>query len=600
MATTSYGVAHVDSDVIIEDDSDSTKKLKYQLCSLASATTVTWTVPDQNLDLTPGSGDFAASGGAAEANTMSSAGTGVETFNAKAGVDFPMRDLVGLSTGGIDVVLNSSDIEFDLDIANMSADASPAGTDEVAMQTTGGGALQKATLTNLSKGIDHDATVNFVSDEHVAHAGVSVTAGVGLSGGGAIDATRTLTLDLNELGNETTIAAGDFIPMVDITDSGSQKITLANLEAVVDHDALANFDTNEHFLQSAITATGTITTGDWTSASIISARATVTPVSGDMLLVEDATDGDLKQVDASNFLAGAGDMVLADAQTNTGVKTFEDATLLLENVAQTFTISFTNTITANRVITFADEAGTVAIAGGAYHDGFSDFASNEHFTQAAITTVGTVTTGDVDAVVSTANLTTPGIIEIATGAETNTGTDATRAVSPDGLDDWTGSAQVDTVGTLASGDVTTQVSASSETLAGRIELATQTEADTGTDDARAVTPLKLDSRLQQFRGVNAQTGTSYTALAGDAGKIVTMDNASANTFSINDSVFANGDVITVCQKGAGATTINGSASNNVPAAKTLVLTEQWALASVVILVEGASTISVVDGNLTAA
>lgn len=38
-----------------------------------------------------------------------------------------------------------------------------------------------------------------------------------------------------------------------------------------------------------------------------------------------------------------------------------------------------------------------------------------------------------------ANLTTPGIIEIATGAETNTGTDATRAVSPDGLDDWTGS-----------------------------------------------------------------------------------------------------------------------------------------------------------------
>ena len=44
-------------------------------------------------------------------------------------------------------------------------------------------------------------------------------------------------------------------------------------------------------------------------------------------------------------------------------------------------------------------------------------------------------TGDEPA----ADLTTPGIIEIATGAETNTGTDATRAVSPDGLDDWTGS-----------------------------------------------------------------------------------------------------------------------------------------------------------------
>ncbi len=50
-----------------------------------------------------------------------------------------------------------------------------------------------------------------------------------------------------------------------------------------------------------------------------------------------------------------------------------------------------------------------------------------------------------------ATLSVSGIIEIATGAETNTGTDATRAVSPDGLDDWTGSAQVTTLGTIATG-----------------------------------------------------------------------------------------------------------------------------------------------------
>lgn len=50
-----------------------------------------------------------------------------------------------------------------------------------------------------------------------------------------------------------------------------------------------------------------------------------------------------------------------------------------------------------------------------------------------------------------ADLTTAGIVEIATGAETNTGTDATRSVSPDGLDDWTGSAQVATLGTVTTG-----------------------------------------------------------------------------------------------------------------------------------------------------
>lgn len=43
------------------------------------------------------------------------------------------------------------------------------------------------------------------------------------------------------------------------------------------------------------------------------------------------------------------------------------------------------------------------------------------------------TSGDADSIVSSASTTTAGKIEIATSAEINTGTDATRAVSPDGL-----------------------------------------------------------------------------------------------------------------------------------------------------------------------
>lgn len=39
--------------------------------------------------------------------------------------------------------------------------------------------------------VDHDAANNFVADEHVAHSGVTLTAGAGLSGGGTIDASRT-------------------------------------------------------------------------------------------------------------------------------------------------------------------------------------------------------------------------------------------------------------------------------------------------------------------------------------------------------------------------------------------------------------------------
>lgn len=88
---------------------------------------------------------------------------------------------------------------------------------------------QNVTFTTDDSAIDHDSLSNFVANEHIDHTGVTLTAGVGLSGGGTIAANRTFTVDLNELTTETAIASGDFIAMVDITDSGSGKVTLANL-----------------------------------------------------------------------------------------------------------------------------------------------------------------------------------------------------------------------------------------------------------------------------------------------------------------------------------------------------------------------------------
>lgn len=58
--------------------------------------------------------------------------------------------------------------------------------------------------------------------------------------------------------------------------------------------------------------------------------------------------------------------------------------------------------------------------------------------------------------------------------------------------------------------------------------------------------------------VNAQTGTTYTLVIGDAGKLVTTSNASAITLTVppNSSVaFPTGTVINICSIGAGQTTI---------------------------------------------
>lgn len=57
---------------------------------------------------------------------------------------------------------------------------------------------------------------------------------------------------------------------------------------------------------------------------------------------------------------GGGDMVLASAQTNSGIKTFLDTTMKLRNVANTFDGYFVNTNTANRIYTLQDAAGTIA------------------------------------------------------------------------------------------------------------------------------------------------------------------------------------------------------------------------------------------------
>ena len=71
--------------------------------------------------------------------------------------------------------------------------------------------------------------------------------------------------------------------------------------------------------------------------------------------------------------------------------------------------------------------------------------------------------------------------------------------------------------------------------------------------------------------INAVTSAAYTSVASDAAAIVTMNNASANTFSIptNASVpFAIGSTITIIQIGAGATTINAVSSGTTTIAST--------------------------------
>jgi hypothetical protein len=86
-------------------------------------------------------------------------------------------------------------------------------------------------------------------------------------------------------------------------------------------------------------------------------------------------------------------------------------------------------------------------------------------TTGTLTTLGTVTSGNVTAIlpsgvvsgssqIQDASVTQKGIVELATTAETTTGTDTARAVTPDGLKDgYQGSTNVTTLGTVTTGDI---------------------------------------------------------------------------------------------------------------------------------------------------
>lgn len=100
--------------------------------------------------------------------------------------------------------------------------------------------------------------------------------------------------------------------------------------------------------------------------------------------------------------------------------------------------------------------------------------------------------------------------------------------------------------------------------------------------------------------LNAQTGTSYTAVLGDDGDLVTLDNASAITFTIppNGTVaFGIGTQINIMQLGAGQVTITPGAGVTIRSAGSKLKTSaQYAVATCIKI---ASDTWVAVGNLTA-
>jgi hypothetical protein len=109
-----------------------------------------------------------------------------------------------------------------------------------------------------------------------------------------------------------------------------------------------------------------------------------------------------------------------------------------------------------------------------------------------------------------------------------------------------------------SGTVTVGILSGTTSNLGAVQLSDSTSS-TSTTLAATANAVKTtydlaNAALPKLLTFNAQTGTTYTLVAGDADKLVTTSNGSAITVTIPPSVFSAGQQINVQSIGVGLTT----------------------------------------------
>ncbi len=188
---------------------------------------------------------------------------------------------------------------------------------------------------SASAQVAHDSTTGFVSAEHVDHSGVSITGTGALTGGGTIEASRTIALDTSA----ATFTNGVVAALPTGTVSASAQIdgdflkeegeSVISSSVQVAHDSTTGFVANEHIDHSSIS------------------------------------------VGSGKGLDGGGTI-----DTNRSI--------FLATGSSHFTDGVKDKLNADTVISSSAQVD---------HDSTTNFASSEHFTQANITTVGTIGTG---------------------------------------------------------------------------------------------------------------------------------------------------------------------------------------------------------------
>jgi len=111
---------------------------------------------------------------------------------------------------------------------------------------------------SASAQVDHDQTLNFVANEHINHTSVSITAGVGLTGGGDISSTRTINIGIGAgISGSTTDISVDSGSLAAYYSSSAFSVVSGDLTITAGGTAaIANNVVDENNLTTSVAGTG--------------------------------------------------------------------------------------------------------------------------------------------------------------------------------------------------------------------------------------------------------------------------------------------------------------------------------------------------------